>query len=95
MLGIVFLLQVCSKPEPIERLFMSLSPTVTNITFENNVDEEGLFNSINYLYFYDGGGVAVGDINNDGLADIYFTSNMYTNHLYLNKGDFHFEDITQ
>jgi len=95
MLGIVFLLQVCSKPEPIERLFISLSPTVTNITFENNVDEEGLFNSINYLYFYDGGGVAVGDINNDGLADIYFTSNMYTNHLYLNKGNFHFEDITQ
>ncbi|SVA85278.1 uncharacterized protein METZ01_LOCUS138132, partial [marine metagenome] len=95
MLGIVFLLQVCSKPEPIQRLFMSLSPAVTNITFENNVDEEELFNSINYLYFYDGGGVAVGDINNDGLADIYFTSNMYTNHLYLNKGDFHFEDITQ
>jgi len=74
---------------------MSLSPAVTNITFENNVDEEELFNSINYLYFYDGGGVAVGDINNDGLADIYFTSNMYTNHLYLNKGEFHFEDITQ
>ena len=95
MLGIVFLLQVCIKPEPIQQLFMSLSPAVTNITFENNVDEEGLFNSINYLYFYDGGGVAVGDINNDGLADIYFTSNMYTNHLYLNKGDFHFEDITQ
>ena len=95
MLGIVFLLQVCIKPEPIQQLFMSLSPAVTNITFENNVDEEGLFNSINYLYFYDGGGVAVGDINNDGLADIYFTSNMYTNHLYLNKGNFHFEDITQ
>jgi len=74
---------------------MSLSPAVTNITFENNVDEEELFNSINYLYFYDGGGVAVGDINNDGLVDIYFTSNMYTNHLYLNKGDFYFEDITQ
>ena len=95
MLGIVFLLQVCIKPEPIQQLFMSLSPAVTNITFENNVDEEGLFNSINYLYFYDGGGVAVGDINNDGLADIYFSSNMYTNHLYLNKGNFHFEDITQ
>ena len=88
-------MQVCSKPEPIQQLFMSLSPAVTTITFENNVDEEELFNSINYLYFYDGGGVAVGDINNDGLADIYFTSNMYTNHLYLNKGDFHFEDITQ
>lgn len=71
-----------------------LESSETGITFENNLDEEELFNSINYLYFYDGGGVAVGDINNDGLTDIYFTANMYFNHLYLNKGDFQFEDIT-
>ena len=77
-----------------QSLFKKLAPRETNITFENALDEESLFNSINYLYFYDGGGVAVGDINNDGLADIYFTANMVLNRLYMNKVDFQFEDIT-
>ena len=54
-----------------------------------------MFNSVNYLYFYDGGGVAVGDLNNDGLADIYFTANILSNRLYLNRGNFQFEDITE
>ncbi|MCH7521748.1 MAG: VCBS repeat-containing protein, partial [Candidatus Marinimicrobia bacterium] len=78
-----------------QTLFKKLASGETNLTFENTVDEESLFNSINYLYFYDGGGVAVGDINNDGLADIYFTANMVSNRLYMNKGDFQFEDITE
>ena len=76
-------------------LFEKLTPQETNITFENTLEEEPLLNSVNYLYFYDGGGVAVGDINNDGLADIYFTANMLSNRLYVNKGDFQFEDITE
>ncbi|MBL7876034.1 MAG: VCBS repeat-containing protein, partial [Cyclobacteriaceae bacterium] len=51
-------------------------------------------NIIEYLYFYNGGGVAIGDVNNDGLPDLYFSANQLENRLYLNKGDFQFEDIT-
>ncbi len=77
-----------------EKRFRLLSPSQTGVAFENTVKDEPDFNMINYLYFYDGGGVAVGDINNDGLPDIYLTSNMHGNKLYLNKGKMHFEDIT-
>ena len=76
-------------------MFELLSPSVSGITFVNRLSEDTNFNSINYLYYYNGGGVAVGDINNDGLPDLYFTSNTGTNHLYLNKGNYRFEDITE
>ncbi len=65
------------------------------IQFQNTLSETNSFNILNYPYFYNGGGVAIGDINNDGLADIVFTGNQVKNRLYLNKGDWKFEDITQ
>ena len=76
-------------------LFTKLSADETGINFANIIQEGDLqFNILSYPYFYNGGGVAVGDINNDGLPDIVFTGNMVNNRLYLNKGNFKFEDIT-
>ena len=78
-----------------EKLFSSLPAGVTGINFQNRISESDSFNILDYLYYYNGGGVAIGDINNDGLQDIYFTSNRESNKLYLNKGNFVFEDITE
>lgn len=66
----------------------------TGINFRNDVADGRLENSFLFRNFYNGGGVAIGDLNNDGLPDVFFTSNMGENKLYLNKGDFHFEDVT-
>lgn len=76
-------------------LFTRLSSEVTGIAFVNEIKDRQDFNIFKYRNFYNGGGVAIGDINNDGLPDIYFTANMKKNRLYLNKGDFKFEDITE
>ena len=82
----------CSKTET--KLFEKLSPSRTGISFENNLTFKEDFNIFTYRNYYNGGGVGLGDINNDGLIDIYFTSNLNENKLYLNKGNFQFEDIT-
>ena len=76
-------------------LFSLLSATQTGIDFVNKVENQKDFNIFKYRNFYNGGGVAIGDINNDGLADIYLTGNMEPNRLYLNKGDMNFEDISE
>lgn len=65
------------------------------IDFANNIQNTADFNIFTYRNFYNGGGVAIGDINNDGLSDVFFTANMGSNKLYLNKGAFQFEDITE
>lgn len=67
----------------------------TGINFQNTIKENMQLNVLMYEYYHNGGGVAIGDMNNDGLPDIYFTSTLFENKLYLNKGEFKFEDITK
>ena len=76
-------------------LFTLLPSDSTGIDFVNFVENQKDFNIFKYRNFYNGGGVALGDINNDGLVDIFLTGNMVPNRLYLNKGDFRFEDISE
>ncbi|MEO8853645.1 MAG: VCBS repeat-containing protein [Ginsengibacter sp.] len=75
-------------------LFKLLSPENTHVDFSNNLTEGPNTNVLLYEYFYNGGGVAVGDLNGDGLQDLYFVGNMTPNKLYLNKGHMKFQDIT-
>ena len=85
-----------AKAPPVDgHLFTRLSPGYTGITFENRVEETRDLNVFNYRNFYNGGGVAAGDLNGDGRPDVMLTSNLHGNHLYLNKGSFHFQDITR
>lgn len=75
--------------------FRSLGPNQTGITFSNTLRFRTDINILEYLYYYNGGGVAVGDINNDGLDDIYFTANQAPDRLYLNLGNLQFKDISE
>lgn len=89
----VFLLFTgCGKQQDGKTLF-SLQEN-TGIEFVNTIQNSPDFNIFSYRNFYNGGGVAIGDINNDGLADIFFTANMGANKLYLNKGSWQFDDIS-
>lgn len=81
--------------QPSEKRFILISPEESGITFRNDLTETVDFNIFNYLYFYNGGGVAVGDINGDELPDLYFTSNQGSNKLYLNLGNLRFIDVTE
>lgn len=76
-------------------LFLNPLPKDTQITFTNTITETDDLNILDYLYFYNGGGVAIGDINNDSLPDIFFSGNQVKNKLYLNKGNLQFQDITE
>ncbi|WP_367753472.1 VCBS repeat-containing protein [Flavobacterium sp. WC2430] len=77
------------------KLFSLLASNDTGITFNNLLPESPQLNIITYEYFYNGGGVASGDFNNDGLIDLYFTSNLQPNKLYINQGNLKFNDVTK
>lgn len=92
LIGASLLFASCSSKKT---MFQVMSPSTTHVNFANNLEKRHLFSILYYLYYYNGGGVSTGDINNDGLPDVYFTaSSKGHNKLYLNKGNFQFEDIT-
>jgi enediyne biosynthesis protein E4 len=95
--SLLFLAPGCrNKPqvEPVDPLFQLLPASQTGIDFSNHVVDTKDFNVFKYRNFYNGGGVAIGDLNNDGKPDIFFVSNEGKNRLYLNKGNWQFEDVT-
>ena len=88
----------CKKEEESvtsKKIFKALEASNSGINFANSLTENDSLNYFTYSYLYMGGGVAVGDINNDGLKDVFFTGNQVSNKLYLNKGHLQFEDITK
>jgi hypothetical protein len=87
-----WLISGCKQRTP---LFKKISSGYSNIHFNNKVTENDSINPIDMEFLYNGGGVAVGDFNRDGLPDLYFTASMVSNKLYLNKGGLRFEDVTE
>ncbi len=88
----LFWLSACHHPDT---LFQNISPSHSGINFDNRITENDSINPFDIVNIYNGGGVGIGDFNNDGLQDIFFSGNMVPCRLYLNKGDFRFEDITE
>ncbi len=92
ILCLLFLFSCSSDPPP---RFELLPASYTGVTFQNRLEETPQMNIFSYLYFYNGGGVAAGDLNGDRLPDLYFTANLESNKLYLNQGNFKFRNITE
>lgn len=82
------------EPHKKDRQFTLMPKSETNLNFANNLPEKDSLNIFDYMYYYNGGGVALGDLNNDDLADVFFTANRSSNRLFINKGGMKFEDIT-
>ena len=92
---LLFLTSSCITEEKNNFLFKKIKPSHSGINFKNNLSYTEEINPYTYRNFYNGGGVGIGDINNDSLPDIFFTGNLVSNKLYLNKGNFIFQDISQ
>lgn len=92
---LVLILFSCRKEKTVQKQFTLLDPAETGILFSNDIQETDSLNYFTYPYMYMGGGISAGDLNNDGLIDLFFTANMKPNKLYLNKGNLIFEDITE
>ena len=90
---LLFLYYSCQQAP--KSLFSKVAASSSGVMFKNQLTETHSYNYFTHPYMYLGGGVAVGDINNDGLEDLFFTGNMVPNKLYLNKGNFRFEDISK
>jgi len=93
--SITLLILISCTKQVEKKQFTLLTSEKTGINFKNTLTESDSLNYFNYPYIYMGGGIAIGDFNNDNLQDVYFTANMVSNRLYLNKGDLTFEDITE
>ena len=92
---IFFFLCITSCKQEAHTLFTKISSGKTNIHFNNTILENDSVNVLDFENVYNGGGVGVGDFNNDGLPDLYFSGNLVSNKLYLNKGNLAFQDITE
>lgn len=88
----IFLLAACKQKKP---LFREVKPEKSGIHFNNEIKEDAELNVLYYEYIYNGGGVGIGDFNNDSLPDIYFTGNRVTNKLFINRGNMKFEEVTK
>src|SRR5215217_216455 len=96
VVGFVASLFSCSeKKDNQDFSFELLTSEKTGINFSNTLKSTKDFNIFNYMYFYNGGGVGAGDLNNDGLVDLIFTANQESNKIFLNRSGMKFEDITE